>query len=159
MQALHDFAVCYKIIMPFMYFDNSVTCKVTATRVRDWQLNGEEEIFTKSRNRSEIPTCMSHISSTPLDPWLQCQQIFILQYFHVKPCTFSLVMNMYVLSMLLGHIYIKTNYIYHGGLLFMLQHFLFLFISTVTQWGMGGGFWFYIKSYQTNFILVCTGTT
>jgi hypothetical protein len=32
MQTLHDFSVYYKIIMPFMYFDNSVTCKVTANR-------------------------------------------------------------------------------------------------------------------------------
>ena len=62
MQTLHDFAVYYKIIMPFLYFDNNVTCKVTANKgVRDWQLNRGEEIFTKSRDRGEICTCMSHI--------------------------------------------------------------------------------------------------
>jgi hypothetical protein len=39
--------------------------------------------------------------------------------------------------MLLGHIYVKMNDMYNGGLLFILQHFLFSFISTVTQWGGG----------------------
>jgi len=109
MQTLRDFAVYYKIIIPFMYFDNSVTCKVTASRgARDWQLNRGEEIFTKSKDRSEICTCIFHAfrSMTATSTNLYTL-VFSCHSMHSR----SGYECIYVLSMLLGqiYIYIHTN--------------------------------------------------
>ena len=91
-----------------MYFDNSVTCKVTTSRgVRDWQLNRGEEIFTTSRDRREICTCMSRIFHASRSMTIKSANLYTSVFSCHALHSQSGYAYIYVGSMLLGHVYIN----------------------------------------------------
>jgi hypothetical protein len=170
MHTMCDCTVHHKNIMPIVYFDNTTTCKGTAsTGVRDGQLSRGEEISTKKAEMEVESPLVFHISSRTLDPWLQYNQIFILQYFHVKPCSLILVLNICSVHASWAYICINEGHIplchsiiciwnLSWRIAIYIAAFCFLVYFNCDAVGRGRG-GFYVKSYQTNFILGSSGPT